>query len=230
MRTLMFSAVAVTAWTTNSCTPRRSIGLAESSHDDFLEKANQLRHEAQELEASLGDNRKVENATPNVQYTSLEDSVWRITYRFTSEPVEDDRDTPVENLGGEVVVQLLANGYTEILSQKYFGSNNHKITKCWGWDLEHSTQDEEDYLLFSMDVELPENGQERFYLQARQQLEDSSVIQLDDGSVTVKKDVVPPSANGFFGFLSPRGILAQFRLVGGFTAKPHKEYKDMSSI
>ena len=230
----------VVSWTTNrlqrgfpsfALTPLRARTSPDDLSQDLKAKASQLRQEAEALESTLSKVRPRpndglrEDVRPVPQYSSLEDSIWTVSYRFTSDPVSDDDEAErPDSFGGQVLVQLLSDGYTKLISQQSSVGKPLKILKCWGWDLENSSDDNKDYLLFSMDAELPDNEVKRFYLQARQERRQvgatSNVIHLEEGTVTVKKDVVPESANGIFGFLSPKGILAQFRLVGGFVAKP----------
>ena len=59
----------------------------------------------------------------------------------------------------------------------------------------------------------------RFYFQTRIEKDRrSGEIFLDDGTVTLKKDIEPPG--GFWGIFNAGGILAQFRYCGEFIMKP----------
>jgi hypothetical protein len=102
------------------------------------------------------------------------------------------------------------------------------MVKVWGWDEEASPEDDQNYLLFSVDVVVPKtdptklaNQKERYYFQARIDRSSSSdnSIQLQDGTVTVKKDVAEKT-NGGWGFFQVAGILTEFVYVGDFVAKP----------
>ena len=183
-----------------------------------------------------------------VDYVDIENSVWTLSYRFANDP-EETSDKYNDNLsmsrrvfGGKVTVKYRHDGYTDIISQTSYGSSidSCKIIKAWGWDIELSKDNENDanmkdqeYIIFSMDVEYPNfdqnlNGEstttpksksERFYFQARKDIDArSGIISLTDGTVTVKRDIVQKSAR--WGLFSPTGILAQFRYVGEFVAKP----------
>ena len=105
--------------------------------------------------------------------------------------------------------------------------------------METSNEDELDYLLFSADIVLPpttksttseSNGSaimnmpERFYFQARVDKKPSSnsnnVISLQDGSVTVKRNIESSTGGLWWGlFRGADQILAQFREVGQFRCK-----------
>lgn len=98
--------------------------------------------------------------------------------------------------------------------------------KVWGWDVETSNEDSFDYLLFSADIALPPrqestviNMPERFYFQARVDRTKSNKIILQEGSVTVKRNI-ESGTGGWWGlFRGADGILAQFREVGQFRCK-----------
>ena len=101
--------------------------------------------------------------------------------------------------------------------------------KVWGWDVESSTEDSLDYLLFSADVVLPppvDNNSnnnaptsERFYFQARVDRTKSNQLSLQEGSVTVKRNI-ESGTGGWWGlFRGADGILAEFRSVGEFRCR-----------
>lgn len=190
-----------------------------------------LRQEAEELESKL-DRKKpkvtdMNNVEPAVAYTNVNDSIWSFTYRFSSDPPPKDEEEPreVSNYSGKIKLKLRADGYTDLLSQESTGKDKVYFRKLWGWDQELSNEDGMMYILFSANVQLPENDLSlpneviRFYWQARMDTDkQEGTITLDDGTVTMKKDVEPPG--GFWGVFSGAGILAQFRFVGNFLAKP----------
>lgn len=134
--------------------------------------------------------------------------------------------------GGKLQLQFRDDGYTDILpppDSEEINSNVAIFEKVWGWDLETSDETTDsliDYLLFSADVTLPPpiSTSERFYFQARVDDEKSGknegVLSLQDGSVTVKRNIEAP-AGGWWGiFRGADGILAQFRQVGEFRCRP----------
>ena len=217
---------------------------------ELLKRAARLRKEIQELESQVTPRRPttpqsagtVETA---VEYTDISDSAWSFTYRFSDEPEPSD-DTSSDKseetrrrrfYNGKVVLKFRSDGYTEILEQEQVlgsvesPSRKAEIVKVWGWDIEESNEvddGERKYLLFSMDVKLPQpNGgttQQRFYYQARLNEDPRfKTISLSEGTVTIKSDVVQKSVR--WGFFSPAGILAQFRYVGDFVAKPATKRK-----
>ena len=184
----------------------------QSSPEELLEQAARLRQEAEAMESSI-DRKEVDRPSVPPKYSSMDDSVWTLNYRFRLTP--DEETTP--SLGGKVVLRFRPDGYTDVLEASAL--DGHRVAKVWGWDVEYATDDDKDYLLFSMDVQLPgESSTQRFYFQARYVLD--SEVELQEGTVTVKQDVVKSAPNGLLGFLSPKGILAQFRIVGGFVARP----------
>ena len=251
----------------NGASSRRVLKIFSQTDDnrnDLLEKARQLRVEAQELEENLiNDPRKItqqsnksslpSSSTVVLPPSELEDSVWTISYRFSAQPIsdgEEDEDKNRQNgaattstmyqqqqqqrfYSGKVTLKFKRDGYTELLDQansRSVSSPLH-IAKVWGWDKETSNEDDKDYILFSMDVVIPETdpdspGQkERFYFQARVNDDSSSSsspsrrLSLKDGTVTVKKDV-SEKTSGWWGLFRVGGILTQFRYVGDFVAKP----------
>jgi hypothetical protein len=201
-----------------------------SDAEKFRESAQKLRDEAQVLESKM--DRKPASAPAfesPLAYTSLKESIWTLTYRFASDPNdENDNDEevqPVSNYLGKLTVKLLSDGYTELLSHEPTGNARLELLKVWGWDKEVGEEDELDYVLFSTNIRVPDtdvampNEELRFYWQARVDTDRSSgALSLTDGTVTVKKDVKPPGG-GFWGVFNGGGILAQFRYVGNFAAK-----------
>ncbi|KAL7525709.1 hypothetical protein ACHAXR_001121 [Thalassiosira sp. AJA248-18] len=206
--------------------------------DQLRQTASKLRAEAQEAEKALESSRGTAASGEGtqyikpVEYLDLRDSNWEITYRFANEPVSnnDDDDDKSENkpqrkfYSGKLQLQFRGDGYTDIVSPSgEVGTGSTAIfQKVWGWDLETSNEDSLDYLLFSADIALPPpiSTSERFYFQARVDKEgkDKDVLSLQDGSVTVKRDVETPAGWGIFRGAS--SILAQFRQVGEFRCRP----------
>ncbi|KAL7453309.1 hypothetical protein ACHAWC_004978 [Mediolabrus comicus] len=156
-----------------------------------------------------------------------------LTYRFANEPiVEEDEQKQVDEelrrqrkvYSGKVKLKFNSDGYTTNLSsssQKQQQTGDITFQKVWGWDIETSDQDSYNYILFSADI-ITGTESERFYFQAR--VDDdrqTGALQLNDGSVTVKRDIKLPGAGGFWGvFGGADKILAQFRQVGEFKCKP----------
>jgi hypothetical protein len=211
----------------------------EDERQWLLEKARQLREEVRNLEEKVratksdlpaaleGDSQKTTAHQPKV--TNLKDSTWTISYRFSSQPKDDDKDSSIlPNYSGKFNLLLKADGYSELLSQQSTAITNDQklqITKVWGWDEEYSQQDQKNYLLFSMDVQLPASDpklpsvKERYYFQAQINKSGSDgEISLKDGTVTVKKDITEKT-KGRWGLFQVAGILSQFRYVGDFAAK-----------
>jgi hypothetical protein len=204
---------------------------------NLLEKAKNLRKEAGLLEQKLRET-KAATATSNAidtsntniptKVTKLEDSVWKLSYRFSSQPKDDDEDTILPNYSGKLTIRLTPDGYSEIVSStdtSNADNNSLVISKVWGWDVEYSQEDDQQYLLFSMDVQFPKsdpkrpNQVERCYFQARLDKEIDNTIVFQDGTVTVKKDV-SEKTKGRWGLFQVGGILTEFRYVGDFIAKP----------
>ena len=199
----------------------------------LLEQAKRLREEADALEQQVGSSRaerQQQTITPEtIQVTDLKNSIWTISYRFSRQPETEDTknqetDKIITNYPGRITLQFRSDGYTDILST---GNDDQlEIQKVWGWDKEYSQDDDQYYLLFSMDFLFPEstNSQsERYYFQARVDTTNTekglSVLKLSDGTVTVKRDV-SERTKGVWGFFSVTGILTEFRQVGSFVAKP----------
>lgn len=150
-------------------------------------------------------------------YKSINDSTWTLTYRFADRP--ESREETRTLYSGKLTVIFLNDGYTEVVRHE---SALAKVQKVWGWDVEQSNNDDDDvqeYLLFSVDFVLPSVGKQRFYFQARKDVNGLGNISLAEGTITVKQDVVDSNASRWSLF-SPRGILAEFRAVGEFIGKP----------
>lgn len=102
--------------------------------EDMLEKARKLREEATFLEEQIKPARQIfqgdESASKPVVYTDLSDSVWQVTFRVRDESSEDDAalQRKLKSVGGNAVIKLKSDGYTEIIENKDF------FTKFWGWD------------------------------------------------------------------------------------------------
>ncbi|CAJ1945087.1 unnamed protein product [Cylindrotheca closterium] len=201
-----------------------------SPSTDLLEKAKKLRNEAQQLEQKLRENPKATrnaaaaNYTKVTRPTKLEESIWTFSYRFSSQPKDEDaEDLILPNYSGKITVRLTADGYSEVVSNE---ENQLRIGKVWGWDEDYSQEDKQKYLLFSMDVQFPKTDPlmaervERCYLQCRIDRDpNDNSISLNEGTVTVKKDISNKS-NGLWGIFQVSGILTQFRYVGDFSSKP----------
>lgn len=194
----------------------------------------------------MGDN--VSGDTTNVCYVSVEKTIIIIIngmifyakkmhcrYRFANEPLnnnddDDDKDkVPRKSYGGKLQIRLRGDGYTDIIQSASSGDDDNinaaSFTKVWGWDIETSSEDQLDYILFSADVRLPPpiSTEDRFYFQARVDKEgpNKNILALNDGSVTLKRNVKAPGG-GQFGwglFKGAESILAVFRDVGEFRCK-----------
>ncbi|OEU08868.1 hypothetical protein FRACYDRAFT_264449 [Fragilariopsis cylindrus CCMP1102] len=225
----------------------------DNSNDFLLEKARALRAEASVMENDLRSSSSLNISSPQmavpvvISNTQLEDSIWTLSYRFSSQPIPKDNTSNNNNqeqqqknifYSGKINLRLKENGYSEQVvlkknEEETSGSDDIEITKIWGWDRETSSEDDLDYLLFSMDVKLPEsdpttklnskkNQNERYYFQARidtEQENNRSVLVLKDGTITVKRDVTEKT-NGRWGLFNVAGILTEFRYCGEFVAKP----------
>eukprot|EP00980_Cylindrotheca_fusiformis_P001726 scaffold397_cov111-Cylindrotheca_fusiformis.AAC.4 len=235
------------------CVQSSSSDLSESNStdsqnetNDLLERARKLRTEAGLLEEKLRETKPASSKqddfrqTIPTKVTKLEDSVWKLSYRFSSQPKDDSNDEGIvvlPNYSGKLTVRLTPTGYCDIVvvpEEKGSSSTSSRtspdaraliISKVWGWDVETSRQDNKQYLIFSMDVQFPEsdpkrpNQVERCYLQARIDRGSDNSIVLQDGTVTVKKDV-SEKTKGRWGLFQVAGILTEFRYVGDFIAKP----------
>jgi len=202
-----------------------------SERDKLLEKAKQLREEAQSLEKqvregkSKSEDSKTVPAAPAMKpvVSNLKDSTWTVSYRFSSQPKEDNESTVLPNYSGKMTLMFKGDGYTELVSTPT--DDKLQIVKVWGWDEEYSQDDQKEYLLFSMDVQFPKTdpklpgAMERCYFQARIDRSSRNELSLEDGTVTVKKDVAEKT-KGMWGLFQVAGILSQFRYVGDFIAKP----------
>jgi hypothetical protein len=160
-----------------------------------------------------------------VQYKSMEDSKWILSYRFSDRPEPKDDSTSVKRdfYSGKLSLLFRADGYTDILSHESASTAPISVVKAWGWDVEKSSEEDKDYLLFSADVRLPKDKDltARFYFQARQEVDRNGFISFREGTVTIKQDLAEAKKTpGLWGMFSPRGILAEFRYVGDFVIKP----------
>ena len=132
-------------------------------------------------------------------------------------------------------MQFRSDGYTSILNDSSSNiddvQNSKKMAtfeKVWGWDIESSTEDSLDYLLFSADVVLPppiadSNNdaptRDRFYFQARVDRTQSNKVSLQKGSITVKRNFESRTGGWWGLFRGADGILAEFRSVGEFRCR-----------
>jgi len=201
--------------------------------ENLLKYASRLRQEAESLESSMSEKRILSNTTVKAlevaAYSQLSGSYWTLAYRFSPEPIEiteESNDSRVRFFSGKVKIHLRSDGYTDFLNQD---SDIQQFTKFWGWDEEVSTRDEKRYLMFSADiVQTPSNsststiektGTSRFYFNARIDDEKSAHLELVDGVVTVKRDVLsnPPRLLRLF---NAGSILAEFKNCGTFICKP----------
>jgi hypothetical protein len=215
-----------------------------NEQDDLLERARQLREQARAMEDDLRKTPSRSSSTSSlissatstgtVEYTELANSVWTISYRFSSQPDPADdirqdtkKESPKKFYTGKIQIRLKEDGYSEQL-KSIPPPSDIQIAKVWGWDKETSNEDKQEYVLFSMDVKIPAsdpnipNQIERYYFQARVDNENvtnaKSVLQLRDGTITVKKDIAEQT-NGRWGLFNVAGILSQFRYCGDFVAK-----------
>ena len=177
----------------------------DETTQDLLEKARKLREQAKSLEDKLDRKSTSPSSSSSVSPGSsqatrinppseVEDSIWTISYRFSSQPeAEDDNRndesssfTPVQQqqtrqlrrtfYSGKVTLKFKNDGYTEVIAaenENYSSKDVLQIVKAWGWDKEISNEDNKEYLLWSMDVRFPTTDpdlpdqQERLYFQAR---------------------------------------------------------------
>jgi len=185
-----------------------------NEQDELLQEASRLREEARALEASMDRAPAQDQEKATLTYSKIEDSVWMISFRFSNEPDSDDEERKRRFFSGQLKVLFKADGFTDVLSS----DSDLQIAKVWGWDVETSAEDGLEYLLFSMDAFVNDTTQ-RFYFQARKE-EDCT---LQEGTVTIKQDIVEAKKTpSMWGLFSPAGILAQFRYVGNFVAKPSR--------
>ncbi|KAL7426526.1 hypothetical protein ACHAXM_000489 [Skeletonema potamos] len=211
--------------------------ITTSEVERLRQKAIRLRAEADAAEKQLSPNRTsrqnvIDNSNTKevlVEYFDLKDSCWELSYRFANEPETKDADQADEVqrkfYSGKVQLQFLSDGYTTNLStNSEIGEQQAILKKVWGWDVEISDQDSLSYILFSADIILPPpvDKSERFYFQARVDGDGSKgeALSLQDGSVTVKRDISAPSGGWWGIFRGADGILAQFRQVGEFRCRP----------
>ena len=203
--------------------------FASPDAEQLRQSAQNLRDEIEILESKLDRKPIIANQMESaVTYSSLPDSVWTLVYRFASDspPKDDTEPRTTSNYSGKLTVKFRSDGYTDVIEHDPIGEKALVVSKAWGWDKEVSNEDEKEYVLFSTDVQLPgsdavaPNQARRFYWQARVDTEVGGYLNLEDGSVTIKKDIEPPG--GFWGVLNAGGILAQFRQVGSFGAKAER--------
>lgn len=194
----------------------------EEKRDELLQKALELRQQVQEMETELRKKKQPAGASSTAPpakeeiVTDMKDSIWSFSYRFSDQPDDAEQRS---FYSGKVTLSFRGDGYTDLVHLEA-RNQDHQILKVWGWDVERSNDDGKDYLLFSMDVQLPDDKKERFYWQARQVQEGSGAIRLEEGTVTIKQDIVEAKKTpGMWGLFSPRGILAQFRYVGDFVVR-----------
>lgn len=210
----------------------------DNENDALLDRAARLRREAEELAFEMQDRRgsltttTIDELPP--QYERLEDSCWRLTYRFSQDPVDDnDNGPPPLFYTGRVDVRLRPDGYTVQLDDNDDETSGSpaavrcRYDKFWGWDQETSEQDGLDYLMFSADVRLDDptdsSHKERYYFNARiERDKDDKELKLTDGTITAKRDVEVAGTGGrmFWGIFNGAGIMAQFRYVGNFSSRP----------
>lgn len=208
-----------------------STNCAGDDFQNMLDEASRLRQEAEELEAKLrASSAEAKPAQPKeiisiISYSDMKDSVWTFSYRFSDRPESDEGDqgavTKRDFFVGKLCLKFRSDGFTDLISHNPQREGT-EVTKAWGWDLERSNDDDKDYILFSIDAKLPGNSSsQRFYFQARQDFDKGNSIALKEGTITIKQDLIDSKKTpGMWGLFSPRGILAQFRYVGDFTAKP----------
>ena len=209
----------------------------QSVAQQLMARAQQLREEAGALETKLRSERPLAVAghrasstavTAPVEYNTIANSVWKLTYRFADQPVnnnngrdenDDEEDSaPVESFRGQITLRFQEDGYTEIIPSED-DNGPVRIEKVWGWDQELEIKDGgRRYVLFSMDAKTP-NKRERFYFQAEVQKKQGTIA-LKEGTVTIKEDLAKTKKMMNFGFFAPKGMLVQFRYVGDFIAKP----------
>jgi len=238
------SSSAIFSTGSSTCLSSKNSNRDEKDVGDWLEAASRLRKEVKEMETNMAkgedglQRRKIPDLTTEsykesnkeIVYTSLEDSLWTMSYRFASEPTRKDSkedSTVLTFYSGKISIKLREDGYTDIVNDK--GVQNYsglEIIKFWGWDSELSSEDSLKYLEFSADVLLPNSDSNylasgdasRFYFNARID-EDPKTggITFSDGTVTLKRDVEPPA--GVWGIFNAGGILAQFQYCGEFLCK-----------
>jgi hypothetical protein len=130
------------------------------SIEQLRQKAARLRAEAQAVEETVLRGRRTrtnaKSTTTNqktIEYTTINDSCWEMTYRFANEPENNYVDntngpSPIQRkiYTGKVQIQFRNDGYSEILpsddgiaaiSSGGGGDNaNVNFEKVWGWDAE----------------------------------------------------------------------------------------------
>jgi hypothetical protein len=133
------SATATTA--TTAC-----FMATTSDNDDLLEKARKLRQEAQQMEQKLRATKPgpssedpTRSPTPVAKVTRLEDSLWTVSYRFSSQPKKEDNndETRIPNYSGKVTIRLRADGYSELVSSSE--DSKLQMVKVWMRNIRHKT-------------------------------------------------------------------------------------------
>jgi hypothetical protein len=230
--------------------PRNAIQELREKANKLRQEAGKLESTLRSEDTARASPRKNQSAAQQPLaaapvYKDMNDSTWTFTYRFAgeSEPNEDqakgESKTIVPKFSGKLTLHFRKDGFTDVIKHEPMSSTasssssssmaSLNVVKAWGWDLESSNEDDKEYLLFSVDAILPSGpagkagGSEkrRFYMQARQDRERNGAISLQGGTVTVKQDVSNKAGSaGFAWSLVPKGILAQFRFVGDFAARP----------
>ena len=149
---------------------------------EYLDKASKLRKEVEQLESNTTrlskekQQQQQQQRQTDVSYATLDDSMWIISYRFSSDPISQGNDnenndndkngdtTPTVNTfySGKIPILLKGDGYTELLNiesdSNINSKNNISFQKMWGWDEELSREDGDDaktFLSFSADILLP---------------------------------------------------------------------------
>lgn len=202
----------------------------EDERDKLLSKASKLRQEAESLESSLKENRNISSSKNSYEkpicFSTVSNSAWILTYRFTEEPQSDDDTEKPVFYSGKVGVHFRSDGFTDMIPGIASDTDTVNIQKVWGWDVETSNEDGLNYLMFSADIFLKDKKtSDRFYFNARVD-EESKIggeknIVLNDGELTVKREIRNSSGGSqmFWGVFNAGGILAQFRKVGFFSCK-----------
>jgi hypothetical protein len=211
---------------------------------EMLAQAALLRAEANQLSLEVEERRRhgtsiMLNATipllSPIEYSDMADSLWTITYRCASSPMISNEPSDYRNnitttfYQGTVDLRFRSDGYTDLVAQQVSHSSPSLVfTEAWGWDVETSTQDNMDYLLFAIDAYVTDadpNTIQRYYWQAREDRDrNTNLIAFQDGNVAVKRDV-RKSSNSIWGAMFPPGIMAQFCYIGDFILKPKRAEK-----
>ena len=243
---LLIAGLALSrAFVQNNFVTKTALYMGKIDNDenaDLLEQAQRLREEASRMEDDLRATTPAAIASPNTEAliptvnTQLEESIWTLSYRFSSQPSPKESDNNSDNsespepkvfYSGKFDLLLKQDGYSEKIQQITEAKENDiEIVKIWGWDKETSNEDNLEYLLFSMDIKFPKSDPdlssqtERYYFQARveQDISTDKSIALKEGTITVKKDVTEKTG-GMWGLFNVAGILTEFRYCGDFVAR-----------